>query len=258
MTGVRRTMRVLGRGAVMLLLALVLAELALQGAAFLVQGGGAAHKILSLEIARDVMRVVVGGPLTELTFDGDERRDGVVFSGTCSRTTTGCESGSGCYRWNPQGTPCNVQLALIGTSRIPLRVSARLRVSAFPSGEGGSDVLSLIEGNYGTGIYVQFTNRDQLRVFTVGSGGREGTCLLATHLLPDVWYELRVRSSKSDHARATLELLTSEGEVIDTVNCTDLPAGGGTFTHLTVGSRSPHGTTADVTVDDVAVYEETS
>ena len=97
-----------------------------------------------------------------------------------------------------------------------------------------------------------------MKVLVVGSGGREGTCLLATHLLPDVWYELRVRASKSDHARATLELLTSEGEVIDTISCTDLPAGGGTFTHLTIGSRSPDGATADVTVDDVAVYEERS
>jgi hypothetical protein len=257
MTVARRTLRVLGRGAVMLLFALVLAELALQGAAFFVRDRAAPRKILSLEIGRDVFRAIFGGPLAELTFDADTAGGQAVVSGACARTTSGCASGGGCYRWNPQGTVCNVRQPVMASHQ-PLRVSARFRVAAFPSGMG-SDLLGLAEDAYGTGIYVQFTNRDQLRLLAMGSQRAEGTCgPLAAHVAPDVWYELRVRAAKSDHAQATLELLTPDGEVIDTVTCTDLPAGGGTFTQLFVGSSSRFGATADVTVDDVTVHEAPS
>jgi lysophospholipase L1-like esterase len=216
------------------------------------------------EIARDVVRVVLRGqtgalgPLAEMTFDADAGSEGPVPTGTCLRTNTGCASGTGCYRWNPHGTVCNVQETVIGSQR-PVRASARFRVAAFPTGGVGYDLLGLFEDTYGTGIYVQSTNRDQLRLLAMGSGQVEGTCgPAAAHLLPDVWYEVRVRAEKSNHARATLELLTAAGEVIDSVTCTDLPAGGGMFTRLSAGSTGQFGATADVTLDDVVVYEEPS
>jgi hypothetical protein len=210
------------------------------------------------EIALDVMRAVLGGLLAESTFDADGREDGAVLTGACSRTTTGCFAGSGCYRWNPHGTVCNVQQAVI-ESEYPVRASAYFRVSAFPTGGAGYDLLGLIEHTYGTGIYVQFTNRDQLRLLAMGSERAERACgPLAAHVAPDTWYELRVRAEKSDRARARLELLTAAGEVVEAVTCADLPAGRGRFTHVSVGSRSASGATADITVDDVGVYEEPS
>lgn len=208
------------------------------------------------EIARDVLRVVLGGFLTGMTFETVGSPDPLSVNGACQRTTAGCASGTGCYRWNPRGTVCNIREALPETQH-PVRASVRFRVDDFPAGATGYDILALSEETYATGIYVQFTNRDQVRLVSMGSNRAEGTCgPLASRVAPDTWYGLRVHAEKSDHARATLELLTAGGEVVDSVTCADLPAGGGTFTSVTLGSTNGFGATADILFDDVAVYEE--
>jgi hypothetical protein len=208
------------------------------------------------EIARDVMRIVLGGLLGEMKFDADGVPDGSAVTGTCGRTTTDCAAGTGCYRWNLRGTPCNVRKPLLETQH-PVRASARFLVRAFPSGVGGYDVLGLSDDMFGTGVYVQFANQDRLQLLAMGSQGAKRTCgPLASAVAPGTWYELRVRADKSDHARATLELRTAAGEVVDSVTCGDLPAGGGRFTGITVGSSSRIGLTGDITFDEVAVYEE--
>lgn len=208
------------------------------------------------EIARDVMRVVLGGWLGEMKFDADELPEASVASGTCGRATTGCAAGAGCYRWNPRGTPCNVGEPLLPSER-PVRASARFFVHTFPAGPGPYDLLRLSEDRFSTGYYAQLTDQNRLQLLAMGSSSSHRTCgPLPTRVTPGTWYELGVRASKSEHASATLELRTAAGEVVDSVTCTDLPAGGGTFTEVTVGSTNPSGIVGDITFDEVAVYED--
>jgi hypothetical protein len=148
-----------------------------------------------------------------------------------------------------------VRKSLVETER-PVRASARFLIHAFPGGSGPSDLLSLSEDRFGTGIYVQLVNHDHLQLLAMESWAVHRTCgPLTFPVQSGVWYELDVRAQKSGHAGATLELRTATGDVADSVTCTDLPAGGGTFMGITVGSTNPHGVTGDITFDEVAVYE---
>jgi len=206
------------------------------------------------EIARDIAHLLVGGVLAEITFD-DERLADTSMTGPCSRSTTDCARGTGCYRWNPQAAVCNIRTAVLATGH-GVEASLRFRVDTVPSTNGGRDVIGLTEDRYGTGIYARFTGADQLELLAIGSNSVERRCgPLASHVAAGTWYGLRVRADKSDRARASLELLTAADTVIDSVTCGDLPAGGGAFGSITIGSSWAGGSSADITFDDVTVRE---
>jgi len=202
------------------------------------------------------------GHQTQLTFEAGSAAVNpgalpeATATGPCTRTTAMCASGTGCYRWNPVAQICNARKTL--PVALPLvRAQARFRVTAFPSGFGGYDFFALHESAFGTGVYVQFTNTNQLRLFSTGSGGASDLCgPLATPVAANTWYGVRVRAQKSDAATVSLDLLNDGGVVLDSVSCNNQHAGGGSFTTLLVGSGNGFGATADITIDDVDVHND--
>jgi lysophospholipase L1-like esterase len=228
------------------------------------------------EIARDILPVVLGekpapmappAPASEAARPGAELArltfeppgvppDGALVNGSCTTVSADCAEGTGCYAWNPRGGVCNVQKRVPPSGRA--RAALKLRVAAFPTGIGGHDVFGLSESTYGTGVYVQFTATDRLRLLSTGSEAKEGHCgPLATPLALKTWYGVRVQAAKSNRAVVRLELLDNQGKVLDSVSCENQPTGGGAFTHVQVGSGNGLGATADVTLDDVSVHDDT-
>jgi lysophospholipase L1-like esterase len=231
------------------------------------------------QIARDIVPVVLksvaarpspGEPalpptgLAQLAFEtsasagdsDDPLTEATVVKGGCTRSTTNCATGTGCYRWNPAGTICNVQ-KILAEEQADVNAFTRLRVGTFPSGSslGGYDVFSLFENTYGTGVYLQFTNTNEVQLLSLGTDGASSRCgPLGSRLAPNTWYGVRIRAEKSHNAALTLQLLDNDGRVLDALSCTNQTAGGGTFTRVMVGSNNPLGASGDITFDDVEVH----
>lgn len=215
------------------------------------------------EVARDLVPIVLsrgavvrsagdipGTPLARVVFgenDGSRGPPGALaVNGTCGPDSAG-PAGTVCYRWNPRGTVCNVQKQLSDITPA-LRAAVRLRVAEFPSEDGGRAVYGVFADAFKTGVYVEFTERDRLRVRSSGSAGAtQGYCgPLASHLAPNTWYGVEVRAEKSERARIVLELHDDTGRVLDSVACANQPTGPGFFTRAILGDADPRGATADV------------
>jgi lysophospholipase L1-like esterase len=211
------------------------------------------------EIARDIAAVLVGAPdadadadvLARLDFD-EGRAEGLAVTGACPPVAGACGRG-GCYRWEPDGDTCRVEVPL-ARDTAAARVSARLRIDRFPAGAapyGGHNVLGLLEPTYGSGVYLQLVPPDRLRLFTFGGGS--GSCgPLARPLERDVWYDVRIRAEKSARAALELELRGADGGRLEAVRCEGQPAGGGRFAVVRAGSADP-GAVGSVEIDDVEV-----
>ena len=115
------------------------------------------------EIARDVLATVLnlaplrqqpGSRLRRLAGRDATEGEGVEVHGNCPYRTNAP------YSWNSSGDSCAVEGGLaIGTPSA--RLTARIRVSTFPSGTprwGGYNLLGLFEPFYGTGVYVQLAS----------------------------------------------------------------------------------------------------
>lgn len=201
------------------------------------------------------------GHLTQWTFEAGSSTsnpgalpEATGITGPCTRSSTNCASGTGCYRFNPSAQVCSASKTFTATSTV--RAFARFRVSTYP-GLFGHDFFSLAEIFYGTGVYVEFNNSNQLQVLSFGSGGAFDYCgPLPTPVAPNTWYGIRLRAKKSDAATVSLDLLDDNGTMLDTITCTNQHAGGGNFAVARVGSTNGFGATADITIDDVDIHTD--
>jgi hypothetical protein len=226
------------------------------------------------EIALDVLPVVLKGKppkdalgtaralLARLTFETElkpgpeqKRPPELLVKGDCALTDAGCASGKGCYRWRPRNDICYIQ-QMLTVSPLKLRLSARFRVAEYPGDSGGREVLTLLEGVFGSGVSLEFTSTDRLRLHVVGSGNESPHCgPLPSPIARDVWYGIRLQAEKSDRANLSLELVGPDSRLLDSLVCTR-STGGSVFTHLRIGSANPSGSTADIVFDDVEVTLE--
>lgn len=213
------------------------------------------------EIARELLPVVLAGgvaspqatDLGSIDFEGpwgsDPSAPGIVVRGPCERVDVGCAGGGRCYRWNPRAAVCSVH-APLRYFRGRVRLSARLRVDVAPQDTGGRDVMSLQEQLYGTGVALELESDGRPRLTLLP--GRVVCGPLRTPLDQGAWYTVRVEAEKAENATATLELLAEDGRVLDSATCAG-STGGGAFSIVVLGNDNPHGTTADVTFDDVSI-----
>ncbi len=223
------------------------------------------------EIARDVLQAVIDGTTpkgapgpaeallarldfeTKLKPDPDGKRlPGLLVRGDCAPTDTGCVNGRGCYRWRPQNNACYIQQMLnVFSNR--LQLSARFNVSEYPAEGGGREILTLLEGVFGSGVSLEFTETDRLRLHAVGAGNDSPHCgPTRTAIARNFWYGIRLQAEKSDRADLTLELIAPDSKLLESVTCTR-STGGSVYTHLRVGSANPAGAAADIVLDDIEV-----
>lgn len=219
------------------------------------------------EIARDLVPAVVDGalavqrsapastePLARMTFAAEEGHR----AGECPLETTACAGEATCYRWNPNGTVCNVEKVLT-RRQVEVRASWRMRVASPPNATQGTDVFSLIEKAYGIGLRVEFADPEHLRIASVGSGEATAVCgPLASRVAGDTWYTIHVNAKKGDAGTVTLELADEAGRTIGSLSCDAQPLGGGAFTHAVVGGGNTFGATADILFGDVEILGPSS
>jgi hypothetical protein len=149
---------------------------------------------------------------------------------------------------------CNVEKQLSDITPA-VQATVRLRVTEFPSDDGGRTVYGVFADAFRTGVYVEFAERDRLRVRSSGSAGaaQEYCGPLAPHLAPNTWYAVDIRAEKSESARIVVELRDDAGRVLDSVACANQPTGPGFFTRVILGDAEPRGATADLRLADLEV-----
>jgi hypothetical protein len=178
----------------------------------------------------------------------------LTFTGGCQATTTACRTGAGCYLWNPRGTTCVARQALRAPARA-VTASFRLRVTEFPRAAEGREVFGVFEGGYGTGLFVQLTDADQLRL--LASGKTRAFCgPISVPLQKDTWYAVRVRGEKAESGATSLDVRSDDGKPLGAVACEGQPTGPGAFTDAMVGNTNPAGSTAEIRFEDVEVDVE--
>jgi hypothetical protein len=219
------------------------------------------------EVARDLVPIVLAsttiaakgtGPdrrLARLAFDDrDAKATGTTLTGACTRTTTACRTAAGCYLWDPRAATCVARQPLRARA-LAVQATFRLRVTEFPRAAGGSEIFGLFESAYGTGLFVQLTDAERLRL--LAAGRTPAHCgPVPFRLEKDTWYAVRVRAEKAERAHTALELSSDDGRPLGAVACDGQPTGSGAFTDVMVGNTNPAGLTAEIRFDDVEVYAD--